>query len=245
MDNDRMNPTNGQDPRQRKPAVRPKALLGFALYLLLPMALFIAAGDFTWAAGWVYVFSGIGAALVSRLLALKKFPDLLEERSRYRESEGVQAGDRRLVAFLTMIGPLLTYLVAGFNHRFGWLPAIPSWLQATGWVLLAGAYLLAIWAMLSNRFFSAVVRIQSERGHEVVSSGPYAIIRHPAYAGGILGTLAGPLVLNTFWALLPAILVAAFTVVRTSREDRFLQAQLPGYPEYCARVRFRLLPGVY
>ena len=99
--------------------------------------------------------------------------------------------------------------------------------------------------MASNAFFSAYVRIQTERGHAVVSTGPYRWVRHPGYASGLGSTLATPFVLGSVWALVPAGLVVVLLVVRTALEDRTLRKELPGYAEYSGRVRFRLVPGVW
>jgi protein-S-isoprenylcysteine O-methyltransferase Ste14 len=99
--------------------------------------------------------------------------------------------------------------------------------------------------MMSNRFFSAIVRIQKERGHTVVTTGPYRIVRHPGYLGAILHSFALPLLLGSVWGLMPAAVVVVGILVRTIVEDRVLRAQLEGYPEYARRVRFRLLPGVW
>jgi protein-S-isoprenylcysteine O-methyltransferase Ste14 len=111
-------------------------------------------------------------------------------------------------------------------------------------VILAG-YALATWALMENRFFSGTVRIQRERGHVVVSSGPYGWVRHPGYAGSVLSFVATPIWLDSRWALLAAALLVAAIVVRTALEDRTLQAELPGYAAYARRVRWRLAPGVW
>jgi protein-S-isoprenylcysteine O-methyltransferase Ste14 len=99
--------------------------------------------------------------------------------------------------------------------------------------------------MLTNHYFSTFVRIQADRGHQVVSGGPYAFVRHPGYVGIIATTLAVPLVLGSAWAFLPALVSALLLGVRTALEDRTLQKELPGYDEYAARVRFRLLPLIW
>jgi protein-S-isoprenylcysteine O-methyltransferase Ste14 len=99
--------------------------------------------------------------------------------------------------------------------------------------------------MLANRFFSAVVRIQTDRGHVVVSDGPYRVMRHPGYAGGMLSYLASPLLLSSLWMFIPAVLTVAAMVARTALEDRTLRAELPGYADYARRVRYRLLPGLW
>lgn len=229
----------------QKPTPPTRAMLGLAVYLLTPLVLFVAAGDFTWLMGWVYVLSGIAASLVSRFIVMKKSPELLQERGKYRDLEGVPEWDRRLMMSAALLGPLITCLVAGLNYRFAWQPALPLWLQIGGIVCVVAGFCASAWAMIANRYFSAVVRIQTDRGHQVVSSGPYAVIRHPGYAGAILAGMAAPLMLDTFWALAPAILTASIIALRTQREDRFLQEQLPGYKVYSQAVRFRLLPGVY
>jgi len=110
--------------------------------------------------------------------------------------------------------------------------------------LLAG-YLLSSHALIENRFFSGVVRIQPERGHYVVSGGPYRWMRHPGYAGALLAYLATPVFLDSWWAGVPAIALAGALVVRTHLEDRTLQDELPGYRDYARRVRSRLVPGVW
>jgi protein-S-isoprenylcysteine O-methyltransferase Ste14 len=111
-------------------------------------------------------------------------------------------------------------------------------------IILSG-YILGSYALIENRFFSGVVRIQTERGHYVVSSGPYRWLRHPGYAGAVLAYLATPFFLDSWWAFLPAVLLTILLVIRTALEDRTLQDELTGYYDYARRVRFRLLPGVW
>ena len=129
--------------------------------------------------------------------------------------------------------------------RFGPTIPIPLFIQVTALVVFAFGYGFATWAALSNPFFATVVRIQDDRNHSVVSSGPYALVRHPGYAGVLLSHLAVPFALGSIWASLPAAVGTVFFVVRTSREDRMLRDRLVGYREYQARVRWRLLPGVW
>jgi len=104
---------------------------------------------------------------------------------------------------------------------------------------------LTSWAMIANAYFSTAVRIQSERGHTVCSRGPYRFVRHPGYVGFILQSLSAPFLLGSIWALIPGILAAVLMVIRTALEDRTLQAELPGYPEYVQNVRYRLVPGIW
>ena len=111
--------------------------------------------------------------------------------------------------------------------------------------VITGSYIFTGWAVASNRFFSAVVRIQKERSHSVVTSGPYRFVRHPGYAGGIFFNPALPVMLGSIWALIPAGIVVIATVVRTALEDRILRNELEGYVDYARRVKHRLLPGIW
>ncbi|HEY6073427.1 MAG TPA: isoprenylcysteine carboxylmethyltransferase family protein, partial [Anaerolineales bacterium] len=108
-----------------------------------------------------------------------------------------------------------------------------------------GNDILLVWAMVSNAFFVATVRIQTDRQQTVSSGGPYRYVRHPGYLGALLLHLGVPFMLNSLWALIPAILIALVLIVRTAMEDQTLHAELPGYKEYAQRVRYRLLPGVW
>jgi protein-S-isoprenylcysteine O-methyltransferase Ste14 len=223
-----------------------RAVIGFATYLLLgPALLLLAGGDARWLSAWIYSALALVAVVGSRLLALKIAPSMLGERSRAMQAEDAPAWDRRLVFLTALLGPVLVLLLAGLDHRFAWPPPLALALRLAAGALLVLAYAFSTWAMLSNPFFSAVVRIQSERGHRVIRAGPYAWLRHPAYAGGILAMLAGPLMLDALWALIPAALVVAAMVLRTALEDRMLMELLPGYKDYAAAVRYRLVPGVW
>ena len=223
-----------------------RAVIGFVAYALLSaVALFAAAGTLHWAWGWVYVGLSLAVTLASRLIVLRTSPDLLQERARFVQAEGVKPWDRWLMPLVGLIGPMSLALVAGLDHRFGWSPVLPAWQPWGGLVLVVLGYAWATWALAVNRFFSAVVRIQSERGHVVIDTGPYRWMRHPGYAGGALSYLAAPLLLGALWALVPAALTTIALVARTALEDRTLRQELLGYADYARRVRFRLLPGLW
>jgi len=189
---------------------------------------------------WVY----IGIVVVgSTIAALIIDPELIAERSQFKE--GIKGWDIVLATLMARVIPLATLIVTGLDVRFGWSTQIPLALQIAALAIMVLGLLWANWAMVSNKFFSAVVRIQRDRGHTVVSSGPYRVVRHPGYAGGIIFNLATPLILNSLWAFIPAVLTVCITVVRTALEDRTLQDELDGYKDYAQRVRYRLLPGVW
>jgi protein-S-isoprenylcysteine O-methyltransferase Ste14 len=223
-----------------------KAVLQFALIVLLqPAALFIAAGRINWPMGWAYVILFVLLTVASRLVLLRKHPDLAVERSRSMDRKDVKAGDKLLVGVIAIYGPLVTLIVAGLDQRFGWSPHIPAVLPLLALVTAACGILFGTWAMLENRFFSAVVRIQTDRHHTVVTSGPYRFVRHPSYLGAIASHLALPVMLSSLCALIPAALIALAIIIRTAIEDRTLRAGLDGYPEYARRVPYRLLPGAW
>ncbi len=142
---------------------------------------------------------------------------------------------------------LIHWIIAGLDRgRMHWSDTVSPWLQAAGFLSTAAGYALVFWAMLVNRFSSSIVRIQSERGQYVVTSGPYAFIRHPAYAAGFLIIVASGVALGSWLAA--AFLVAIglpFLLYRAITEDRILQKQLPGYADYAQRVRWRLIPGIW
>jgi protein-S-isoprenylcysteine O-methyltransferase Ste14 len=136
-------------------------------------------------------------------------------------------------------------IVAGLDHRYGWSPVFPLWLIVLGFLLILLGYAFATWALIENRFFSSVVRIQVDRGHVVCDSGPYRIVRHPGYAGNVLALPGIVLALSSMWTIIPAVAALIIAVIRTVLEDQTLQDELPGYRDYTQRVRYRLIPRIY
>ena len=214
--------------------------------LLVAVAVpFVSAGTFDWPAAWAYVAITLIITVGSRLVLLRRNPELAAERAAHAEKRDAKPWDRVLMPLVAIYGPLATLVVAGLDRRFGWRPETPPGLALIAAALLVLASAFSAHAMLTNRFFSGVVRIQHDRGHTVVTAGPYRWVRHPGYAGGVVGHMALPLLLGSFWALIPGVLTAGLTVLRTALEDRTLCAELPGYAEYARRTRYRLLPGVW
>jgi len=166
----------------------------------------------------------------------------MEERS--RTADNVKSWDKAIMGVYTVL--LFGMLVAaGLDAgRFG-LSDMPVALRVLGWLGLVAAFALVWWVMASNPFLSRMVRIQDERGHVVVTTGPYNYVRHPMYVGTITAIFCIPLVLGSFWALIPAVLIDILFVVRTAMEDRTLMEELPGYKEYASRVRYRLFPIIW
>lgn len=211
--------------------------------LLLAVTLFLSFGSFDWPMAWVYLGLVVVGMGITTVLLARTHPDLIEERSHI--GEGVKPWDRvlaRLMAFGTLL-PTLT--IAGLDRRWGWSSEMPVSVEIVGAVLFALGTSWVSWAMVSNRFFAPVVRIQRDRGHTVATAGPYRIVRHPGYVGIMLCGIAVPLMLGSVWSLVPAVLGWIVAVVRTSLEDKTLQNELEGYRDYASRVRYRLIPGLW
>lgn len=211
--------------------------------VLLALVLFLSAGTLRWPEGWVCL--GLSAAIIvlDAAVLIPTSPDLLAERSEKRE--GTKPWDEWLVILAVLVFPLLTWLTAGLDERFGWSGSIPAAVWIIAVLLFLGGALLTLWAMAANRFFSATVRIQTERGQTVVSGGPYRFVRHPGYTGAIIYQVAVPLVLGSWVAMVPSALAVACHILRTALEDRALRSELEGYQDYTQRVRYHLLQGVW
>ncbi len=230
-------------PRGRLPV---RTVIGFVVFLVLgPLVLFLAAGTTDWMMAWVYTGIYLAASVGTRLIAVLSAPDMLHERAHSLDAADIPQWDRWLMPVVALFGLFVSVLVAGLDHRNGWSAEVTTGVQWVAALLVAAGYLLSSWAFLSNRFFSAMARIQTERNHTVVESGPYRFVRHPGYAGGLLSYLAFPFMLGTLLALIPAVLTGVALILRTALEDRMLQKGLHGYAEYARRVRSRLIPGVW
>ena len=216
-----------------------------AVYVLHGCVLMLCGDDWGWWQAWVYALLFASAGIGLRLWAERRHPGLMAERAQLLRAPGVKSWDRLLAPLMGLSLGLPLFVVAGLDHRFEWSPHFPTWLNILGLVLASGGYGFAGWALLENRFFSAVVRIQSERGHVVCDTGPYKIVRHPGYSGSILPPFAMALALDSVWTLIPATAAVVIAVLRTALEDRTLLQDLPGYREYASRVRYRLIPGIY
>jgi protein-S-isoprenylcysteine O-methyltransferase Ste14 len=224
----------------------PRQWIGLiAVYLSMPLILFVCGGDFGWWQAWVYTLLIVAIGVGGRILGERRHPGLTAERQNVEKIQDAKAWDKVLAPLmaLSIVFPLM--IVAGLDHRFGWSPVFPLWLIVLGIFLIALGYAFSSWAFVENRFFSGVVRIQADRGHVVCDSGPYRIVRHPGYAGNILPLLGIVLALSSLWTIIPAAVALVIAVIRTALEDQTLQEELPGYQEYARRVRFRLFPGIY
>jgi protein-S-isoprenylcysteine O-methyltransferase Ste14 len=213
-------------------------LSGLAFLALFGAVLFGCAGR--WDLPWFWAYLGVWA--VATIVATPLVdPDMIRERM--RPGPG---GQDYAIAFAVIPLWVGQYVIAGLDvGRFHWSDAVPLAVQVAAFVLMAAAMAVLVWAEVVNRFFSTVIRIQTERGHHVITSGPYRYLRHPAYAACLFLFAGGGLVLGSGLAALIGLLLYLPMLRRTAREDRILREQLEGYAAYAEKVRYRLLPGVW
>jgi protein-S-isoprenylcysteine O-methyltransferase Ste14 len=231
---------------QSKKKIPASTWIFFIVYLILfPAIPFFSAGTFLWPAAWWYYGASVAATTISRLIVARVNPDQLRERGTSLSADNVMPWDRWLSNLVGMTLPVVTLIVVGLDHRWAWSPALPDWVATLSFILLLSGYALATWAFVANRFFSGVVRIQEDRGHEVVTSGPYRYVRHPGYLGGLLSLVATPPLLGSLWGFIPAIFYLLVIIIRTRLEDQMLQEHLQGYEIYTLQTRYRLLPGIW
>jgi protein-S-isoprenylcysteine O-methyltransferase Ste14 len=229
--------------RSTEPIDRRRLFLNFvASILVAPLCLFLPAGTWTWARGWLFLFVLVVATFFSILYLRRVNPDVIA--GRVNRHQGTKRWDRILLVILLPTLMAIPILAALDDGRFHWLP-VPWWGCFIGYALLIAGLAGLTWAQSVNKFFEPTVRIQTDRGHKVIDTGPYAIIRHPGYAAGYLIFIGMPLALGSLWAaLISSILLVPILLLKTLWEDQTLQDDLDGYKEYAQRVRYRLIPGV-
>jgi len=218
------------------------ALVSVIVSVALPPVLFFSFAG-RWNLWYVWAYAGILAILFSfNLLALYlKSPDLLQERMKLPSGRAYWTGP-----IIPAIALLLQPPIAGLDHRFHWSDIVPLAGVLAGLVIVAIGWGLVNWAELINPFFSGAVHIQADRGQMVISEGPYGIVRHPGYAGGLLACVAGGLALNSLLSIIPVVVITLpILIYRTMIEDQMLRDELAGYADYAAKVRYRLIPGVW
>ena len=220
-----------------------KAIIAsYAGVLLFAGLVFLGAGKAVYWPGILYLALALVGVTLSHIL-VPAGSTITADRA--RETQAGQDWDKRLLGVYFLVN-IVTFLTAGMDSgRFHWTGDVPLGGTVAGAVLmLVGQVLFAV-AKRENAFFSSTVRIQAERGHQVCDTGLYRFVRHPGYLGMLTSLLAFPLVMNSYWAFVPAGIGASVLMVRTVLEDRFLVEELPGYANYTRRTRSKLLPGVF
>jgi protein-S-isoprenylcysteine O-methyltransferase Ste14 len=212
------------------------ALGSFALVLFWP------AGRLDWVLGWAYLGLFAVSLFVGYQYLKRVNPAVIVARMR-KPGPGTPTWDKVWLGVFAILF-LGIYVVAGLDARYGW-SSVPLWCWGLGLALFVPGYAAVVWAMGANPFFEKTVRIQKDRGHRVIDTGPYAIVRHPGYASFVPLFGSTPLLLGSWWAFAPLAACLISVVVRTALEDRTLQRGLPGYADYAKRVRYRLLPGIW
>ncbi len=206
------------------------------------MCLFLPAGTWAWSRGWLFFFVIVGTSILITLYLRRVNPDVIA--ARVNRHEGTKGWDRWLLGILIPAIVSILPVAAMDNGRFHW-SHVPWWVCVLGYVLLVAGLAGMTWAESVNRFFEPTVRIQTDRGHRVIDTGPNTFVRHPGYVAACLLFMGMPLSLGSFWALIPAAVSCLLLVVRTILEDKTLRNELSGYEGYTQRVRYRLIPGVW
>ena len=215
------------------------------LYLFTFMLiLFLPAGRLDWIAGWTLFGLFLLAVGLIAVWLRRHDPDLMKERQTAFQAENVESWDRAIIRGYTILLLLMLILAAVDAGRFGW-SQVPMVVRAFGWLGLGVAIVIVWWVMAENTYLSESVRIQAERGHQVITTGPYQFVRHPMYLGVIFAVLSIPLALGSWWALVPAFLIVILFIDRTAMEDRTLMLKLNGYNNYAEQVPYRLLPWIW
>jgi protein-S-isoprenylcysteine O-methyltransferase Ste14 len=219
-----------------------RALIGGVVQLLLfPLILFPVAGTLAWAAGWIFLFLLYSFVGVTVYLLSKQNPVLLEERMSI-----FKPNTQRDTMFLWLSAVALIWLIVmPFDAvRFHW-SQFPFWLQGVGVLVLIASFVWMYLAFRENAYLTPTVRLQEERGHMVVSTGPYRWVRHPMYTGFHLFFLGTPLLLGSVYGLVLSFMLIGLFVRRAVLEERFLRRALPGYDAYAAKVTSRFIPHLW
>ncbi|MBB3133241.1 protein-S-isoprenylcysteine O-methyltransferase Ste14 [Rhizobium pisi] len=232
-----------EDSRHGRSLAAAPSLVSLAITLIIMFAaLFWPAGTLDWPRGWRFLVFFLGLTAVAIVWIRRTNPELFAARSKYQK--GTKPWDA-VVATLTIILFAAILPIAAFDDgRFHWAPQ-PGWVVFIGYILLTAGYLGLTWAQSVNRHFEPTVRIQTDRDHKVIDTGPYATIRHPGYATAILLGFGMALSLGSLYALIPAGLLVVVLFGRTLGEEAELRKGLEGYAEYMARVRWRWIPGIW
>jgi protein-S-isoprenylcysteine O-methyltransferase Ste14 len=240
-------PSNGSTIFERHTAMTAKLIARYTVresmgMVVMGAALFWSAGKIDWWPAWASLAVMAAWSAATAIVILRFSPDLLAERLGPRK--GAKVWDTAIMSTVGLI-QLARYIVAGLDQRYGWTGGFPFAVQIIALALCVMGYALFVWATASNAFFSQIVRIQPERGHTVVTGGPYHYVRHPGYFGAIVFEFAISFLLASWWAFFISVVSAALLILRTALEDRTLQAELAGYRDYARQVRYRLLPGIW
>ncbi len=212
-----------------------RLLLGLPTITLLVI---LPSGTWHYWQGWMYLATLFVPMFFVMGYLIRNDPQLLERRMRMREKESAQ---KKIIAF-SYVYFLVAFVLPGLDVRYGW-SGVPAMVSVVADLFVFAGYMIFVWVLRTNSFLSRVVEVAE--GQKVISTGPYALVRHPMYFGVIIMYLASPLALGSYFAVLPAGLIIPLLLARIRNEEQVLHRELPGYAEYTQKVKYRLLPGVY
>ncbi len=217
-------------------------LLSIVFLLIMPQ---LVSGRWDWWEAWVYTSLLFLSIILSRVIAIRANPGIAKERMNAGGDQSTKSWDKIIVPFVAIYFPLITLVICGLDERFIWSPSFALWVKVIAVLVMIFGLTISTWAMVVNAFYSSHVRIQTDRGHQVIKAGPYKFVRHPSYIGGVLYYLSIPILLGSIWGLIPALLNVILLVIRTALEDKTLIVELPGYKEYTQDTRFKWIPGIW
>lgn len=213
---------------------------------LFAVALMWPAGSWYWWEGWVMVGLWASFGVVMTPYLLKHDPALLAERMKLVPFHKDQKAWDKVIMLLFIIAAIALYIIPGFDVvRYGWTEPLPLWMRLAAIFIHPPCFVILGWVMRENTYLSQAVKIDKQRGHKVITTGPYAYVRHPMYTVVIILLFAVPVALGSRFALLPVAFLTLLLVVRTYLEDRTLHAELEGYAEYAKQTPCRLIPGIW
>jgi protein-S-isoprenylcysteine O-methyltransferase Ste14 len=213
---------------------------------LFAVALLWPAGTWQWWDAWVLIVMWTVYGVIMTHYLLRHDPILLAERLKLVPIHKDQKYWDKLLMSVFFIAIIGLYLIPGFDvMRYEWSEPLPEWIRILAMLIHLPCFLLLGWVMRENTFLSQVVKIDKKRGHKVVTTGPYALVRHPMYTVVIVLLFAVPVALGSRFALILAVFLTLLLITRTYLEDRALHAELDGYPEYAKQTRYRLIPGIW
>jgi protein-S-isoprenylcysteine O-methyltransferase Ste14 len=227
---------------QLNSAGRKRIVVVLTTYALIFGMMFLAAGTLMWPLAIIYSITTILSFFTIGIWAARKNPGIVNERG--KKAENTKPWDKIFSAFYA---PMLFLIpaMAGLDFRFGWTSSIAQNISFLSYIGIIPALILPYLAMAENKFLTTTVRLQEERGHYVVSTGPYRFVRHPMYTGAIIAHLLTPIALGSWWAMIPGGIASLALIIRTALEDKTLQEELPGYKAFTQKTKFRLFPGIW
>ncbi|MCE1248182.1 MAG: isoprenylcysteine carboxylmethyltransferase family protein [Firmicutes bacterium] len=217
-------------------------LLSLSRLVIIGALIFLTAGRINYWQGWLYIIVHLLMFAVSIPLFAGK-AELINER--LNPGGPAKKWDIPLVGIMLFNVFAVIIIAALDSGRFHWTKNLPAASYISGWILYAAGVVFSVWAMYINRFFSSIVRIQTDRGHTVIKEGPYKIVRHPGYLGMIVLTAGLPLCMGSYYAFIPSAIIIIVTIIRTNLEDKTLGNELEGYVDYSKTTRYKIIPGIW